>query len=81
MPGDIHGGQSHMKRKISDDVVALYKYATRDGFLYARAFPGSGYGRFLNDLQLKLKNREITLREAFDCVNKFVPLMPHGDRS
>lgn len=70
-----------MKRKISNNVVALYKYATRDGFLFARAFPGSGYGQFLNDLQHKLKSGEITLREAFDRVNTFVPAMPHEDKA
>ena len=70
-----------MKRKIGDNVVALYKYATRDGFLFARAFPGSGYGQFLSDLRQKLKSGKITLKEAFECVNKFVPAMPHEDKA
>jgi len=70
-----------MRRKMSNNVVALYKYATRDGFLFARAFPGSGYGKFLNDLQQKLKTGEITLRDAFERVNSFVPSMPHEDRA
>jgi hypothetical protein len=65
-----------MRQKSKNDLIELYEYAMRDGFLYARAFPGSGYGQFISDLQKKLANGEVTLKQAFDCVINFVPKIP-----
>jgi hypothetical protein len=62
-----------MKKSIQSKLIALYEYGMADGLLYSRAFPGSGYGQFLKKLQQKLADGEITLEEAYDCVDTFKP--------
>lgn len=69
----FNGSKSHMKPITKKALDAFYEYTMRDGFLYARLFPGSGYGPFLRDLDSRLKSGDISLDEAYDLVSKFRP--------
>jgi hypothetical protein len=62
-----------MKEVNDRDLVKLYEYATRDGFLYAHLFPGSGYGQFLKNLLQQVCDRKITPQQACNLIDRFTP--------